>query len=384
MELDQATVGVRIAHMRLSDYAIDPLTGFLPARPPLPKLPEGFTPWERLVPQLSALIRSRQIRAALAALPRLDPEALQGPAEHERALLILTVFANAWVWGGEEPHLRIPPPVAVPVCAVARTLDRPPITHYASMALNNWQLLHAHRQVSADNARMQVQFLGGVDEDWFFMSCLEVELAGAPLLLLLQAGTDAAAQGDDAAVAAILGELASGVARVNQALEYVRRWCDPHTYYLRVRPFLTGWPAPGVVYEGVSEEPRKYVGGSAGQSSLIQAFDAFLGIAHGDTPVGHYLRAIRAYMPVAHRAFVKDMERTSKVRVRAQDGSPALRSAYNGVIDQIDVFRELHGALARDYIAQPSGARLDDVGTGGTAFASFLGGARQATARARL
>lgn len=370
--------------MDLSDYDIDPLTGFVPGRPPLQHLPDEFGPWERLVPQLSALIRSRRIRAALAALPRLDPAALRRPDELERALLILSVFANAWVWGGEEPHLRIPPPVAIPVCAVGRALDRPPITHYASMALNNWSVLDPQRRLAADNARMQVQFLGGVDEDWFFMSCLGVELAGAPLLMLVQAGVGAAEQGRDAEITSILQELASAMAGVSQALESVRRWCDPHTYYLRVRPFLSGWPDPGVVYEGVSHEPRRYVGGSAGQSSLIQAFDAFLGIDQGDTPVGRYLRAIRSYMPVAHRAFVVDLERASKVRMRAQRGSPALRSSYNSVIDQIDLFRNLHGALARDYIAQPAGTRPDDLGTGGTTFASFLHAARLTTARARL
>lgn len=370
--------------MDLSDYDIDPLTGFVPARPPLQRLPEEFDPWERLVPQLSALIRSRRIRTALAALPHLDPEALRGRGELERALLILSVFANAWVWGGEEQHLRIPPPVAIPVCAVGRALDRPPITHYASMALNNWSLLDPQRRLGADNARMQVQFLGGVDEDWFFMSCVEVELAGAPLLMLVQTGVDAAEQGEDTEIAAVLQELASGMTRVNHALESIRRWCDPHTYYIRVRPFLSGWPDPGVVYEGVSREPRRYVGGSAGQSSLIQAFDAFLGIDHGETPVGRYLRAIRLYMPIAHRAFVADLERTSKIRIRAQKGSSALRSSYNSVVDQVDLFRGMHGALARDYIAQPAGATPDDRGTGGTTFASFLHGARLTTARARL
>lgn len=370
--------------MRLSDYAVDPVTGFVPGRPPIIRLPEAFAPWERLVPQLAALIRSRCVRSALQALPQLDAGRLQGPGEQERALLVLSVFANAWVWGGEEPNLSIPPAVAIPVCAVAQALGRVPITHYASMALNNWALLDPQRPLSADNASMQVQFLGGVDEDWFFMSCLEVELAGATLLRLLPSGIDVASAGRDIELASVLEELATGLTNVHRALESVRRWCDPHTYYLRVRPFLSGWPDPGVVYEGVSREPRKYVGGSAGQSSLIQALDGFLGIDHRETPGGRYLRAIRAYMPVAHRTFVHDVERTSTVRARAQRGSPDLRAAYNRAVEQLAVFRRLHADLARDYIAHPSGAGSDDLGTGGTIFDAFLRNAVLTTTDARL
>lgn len=375
-----------MTHQRasLSRYAVDATTGFVPAVPPLARLPQGFTPWEDLVPRISALIRARRIRAAIQALPTLEARELHTSAQQERALLILSVLINAWVWGDEQPHLRIPGQLAVPACAVARELGRPPITHYASMALNNWELIDPRQPLSANNARMQVQFLGGVDEDWFFMACIEVELAGAPLLGLVLPGVSTAEEGSDTELTNILEEMAAGMKGVHQALGCVRNWCDPHTYYLRVRPFLSGWPDPGVVYEGDSDEPRRYVGGSAGQSSLIQVLDALLGIDHGDTAGGRYLRSIRAYMPIPHRAFVHDIERWSRVRVRSQRGSPGLRAAYNAAVDQIDVFRKLHAELARDYIGVPSGAKPDDIGTGGTTFASFLQNVRLSTSGSRL
>lgn len=370
--------------MSLFHYAVDPATGFVPSAPPLQRLPHDYATWDALVPELSTLLRSRRVRHALRTLPDLDVRALQTQPERERALLLLSVFANAWVWGGHEPDLRLPASVARPLCAVADSLGRPPITHYASMSMNNWRLVDADAPLSVENARTQVQFLGGVDEDWFFIASMGVELAGAPLLALVAAADAASRDGSDDELARILEGFAAGMSRVHDALRRIREWCDPATYFLRVRPFLSGWPDPGVVYEGVSETPRKFLGGSAAQSSLMQSFDALLGLSHADAPAGMYLRAIRAYMPARHRAFVEDLERTSRVRERAGLGAKALRDAYNAALQAMEVFRGIHMQLAHDFIIQPSGATHDPQGTGGTALTSFLRGAQTTVTNAKL
>lgn len=369
--------------MSLAAYDIDPVHGFVPGSPPLRRLPAAFDPWEALVPDISALIRSRHIRPALAALPELDTSGLESDGALNRAMVLLCHFANCWVWGGAEPSLRIPSPVARPLWALHQRLGRPPIAHYASMTLTNWQLLDETAPLSVDNARTQVRFLGGVDEDWFFVASMGVELAGAPLLPVVAQADAQSRDGSDADLAATLGHFADGMGAIMQALGRIREWCDPSTYYLRVRPYVTGWPAPGVVYEGVSEEPRRFIGGSAGQSSLLQSFDAVLGLAHAEAPAGAYLRAVRAYMPPRHRAFVEDLERTSRVRPRAQSGSPALRDAYNAALDRIDAFRQAHMQLAHDFIIRPAG-HGEATGTGGTALTSFLKGAQHTTSTARL
>lgn len=370
--------------MSLARYAIDPVTGFIPGNPPLVRLPAYFDAWEAIATDLPALIRSRRLRPALAQLPHLDAARLASDAEHERAFLVLCHFANAWVWGGDEPHLRIPATVAVPLCALSEILGRPPIAHYASMTLRNWRRLDPSAPLSVDNAHTQIAFLGGVDEDWFFIASMGVELAGAPLLPIIESGLEAAVSGTDDELTSLLGRFAAGLEPVLTALDRIREWCDPDIYYKRARPFLAGWPAPGVVYEGVWDEPRRYIGGSAAQSSLLQSFDAFLGVAHPEAPAGAYLKAVRAYMPVPHRAFLEDVERTSRVRQRAASGTPALREAYNACLDRLDTFRERHMQLAHDYIIRPSGAPKDATGTGGTSLTAFLRGAQHSTTSSRL
>jgi indoleamine 2,3-dioxygenase len=365
----------------LHDYAIDTVAGFIPKEPPLLCLPEAFAAWEGLVPAMSGLLRTRTVREAILALPELDPSTLVSSREHERAMLLLTVFANAWVWGAASPSLTIPRVIAVPLCAIASRLDRPPLVHYASMALNNWQLVDPKQSFSADNARMQVQFLGGVDEDWFFIASLGVELAGAPILSAIH---QAVQVGGAVAAELALEKIASGMPIVLAALARMREWCEPQAFYLRVRPFLTGWPEPGVIYEGVSPEPRKFVGGSAGQSSLIQALDAFLGVDHPPMPAGAYLLDLRRYMPVAHRRFVVDVERSSQAREFAEQGPPALRQAYDEAVRQVSLFRQAHRALAHEYIVVPSGMSSKERGTGGTMLQEFLDAATSATERSRL
>ena len=367
----------------LETYGISLVTGFVPQNDPLECLPEQYAAWEAIAPRIGPLIRARQLRRALASLPQLDATFLRGPSERERAMLLLTMFANGWVWGGAGPDLRIPANVAVPLITLAAILDRPPIVHYGTM-LGNWRRVDPTLPVSADNATLQVMFLGGVDEDWFFMASLGVELEGAPMLRILHTAAAASHHADDAALASALVDLAAAVDPVLAALERMREWCDPHAFYHRVRPFLAGWPDDGAIYEGVSETPQKFAGGSAGQSSLIQALDAALGIRHGETNVGVYLRQMRRYMPVGHRRFVKDLERFSVLRQRAESGSATLRHAYDGVIGQIDIFRRRHIKMAHDYVAVPSGMAASERGTGGTAFVEFLQDARIATTRSKL
>lgn len=71
--------------------------------------------------------------------------------------------------------------------------------------------------------------------------------------------------------------------------------CDPYIFYWKVRPYLAGWQnedrlPDGLIYEGVDGNDelgnpihRKYIGGSAGQSALIQALDTVLQIEHHST-----------------------------------------------------------------------------------------------------
>jgi indoleamine 2,3-dioxygenase len=368
----------------LAAYGISPITGFVPPIDPLETLSSEFQSWEAVARDLPSLIRSRRLRAEVTKLSILDPLKLESDRARERALLLLTVLGNAWVWGDREPNLVIPKMIAQPLCKIANALDRPPIVHYASMALNNWRRLDINEPVSSDNAQLQIRFTGGVDEDWFFIASIGVELEGAPLTSLARTATIGSHYLEDSDLAAVVCEVASSMDPILCAVRRMREWCDPYIYYHRVRPYFAGWPVPGIIYEGVFEAPQLYVGGSAAQSSLIQAIDALLGINHGSTTAGAYLRAMRRYMPIAHRRFVEDVELKSMLRSRVANGNAYLREAYNEAVQKLTDFRHVHMGLAHDYIARPSKLIEQEKGTGGTTFIDFLHDTRHSTISAAV
>ncbi|GAA4336505.1 hypothetical protein GCM10023165_13820 [Variovorax defluvii] len=369
----------------LRSYDMDPQTGFMPHWEPLERFDPAFEAWDELASQLGHWIRNRRIRERIQALPLLDWRLLHGRPERERAITLLCVFANAYVWGLDEPALRLPATLAVPLCGLCDAMGRQPIVHYAGMQLYNFRRIDKSRPLSADNAELLVQFLGGVDETWFYIANLDLELGAAPVLVAAHGAVDAAAREDEGRLGAHLAAIAQGMPAIHAALERQREWTDPHVFFHRVRPYVQGWPAPGVVYEGVSDQPRALVGGSAGQSSVIQSLDAVLGIEHPKPSTGTYLRLLRDYMPPAHRRFVDDCERLSRVRsFVACSADAALREAYNAAVESVTRFRTLHVRLAHDYVAKPSGHDADTKGTGGTAFVEFLRDTRRETIDAQV
>ncbi|MFI2189891.1 hypothetical protein [Streptomyces sioyaensis] len=231
-------------------YAIDRHHGFVPADDPADRLPDYYRPWERAARNISALIMTDRLRATVEALPELTVDRLESDAERERAMLVLCCLANAYVWAGDPPVDTLPAPVARPLHRVAHLLDRPPIVAHASTVLNNWRRIDPSEPLSMSNIDTQLTFLGGVDEKWLYLATVGVELAGAPALpLLVRAQHAAAAEDHDRLADALLGIRAALKDTVDALLD-MERWCDPHVFYHRIRPFLTGWDSPGLRLEG--------------------------------------------------------------------------------------------------------------------------------------
>ena len=367
----------------LREYDVDPERGFLPSTDPLERLPSEFEAWERIAPRVSALLLAGQLRGTLAALPVLDPGQLVQRDELERAMLLLSVFGNAYVWAEKTAPRKIPPPVAVPWHRVAHALGRPPIVSHASIVLRNWRRIDPDGPLALDNLETLQRFGGSPDEQWFYLIPAAMEARGAAALVAIAKARDAV---DNEHVEDLTGELetiGTITGELTEILLRTQEQCDPYIFYKRVRPYLAGWPEPGIVYEGVSETPVRLAGGSAAQSSLFQALDAALGVNHEHEDSRPFLLAMRGHMPPRHRAFLETLDAGGpKLRALVMErrgNHPGLAERYDAAIEALDHFRKVHFELAVRYITRQAPEPEDAKGTGGTDIATFLRKTREET-----
>lgn len=368
----------------LSNYQIDLARGFVPAEEPPGRLPAYYAPWENIAGQLSDWLMSGRLRMIIDHLPHLSLEQLESEGEWQRAMLLLSVMGHAYVWGGAEPAAQLPAQIAVPWWQLAEKIGRPPVGAHQSMVLNNWRRLAPERPLALDNVTTQVTFVGGIDESWFYLVTLQIELDGAlavPALLHAQA---AVAQDRPELLAEQLQFISDALTAMLHSLGRMVEKCDPYIFFNRIRPYFDGWAAPGLVYEGVSNAPQQFVGGSAAQSALLQALDAGLGVVHTSERTRPFLQEMRHYMPCTHRNFLAALESGPAVREyiygRAEN-HPQLVDLYNRCISQLDAFRQKHIEISVRYIIHQTPKDQEVKGTGGTSFVPFLSEARKETKR---
>ena len=386
------TLAARAADLEAFGMSRD--RGFLPKQDPLDRLPAAYARWEELGRDLPKLLVSAQMRGTLDRLPVLDPSALEGLPQLERAMLLLSYMAHAYVWGTTPPARSLPAGIAVPFHRVARQLGRPPVLSYASYALHNWRRIDPSGPIALGNIALLQNFLAGQDEEWFVLVHVDIEANAASMVSAVGPAQQAAADDRPADVAKHLAAIEKSLERMYRTLLRMPERCDPYVYFRRVRPYLYGWkdqPAlpEGLIYQGVDEyggKPQKFRGETGAQSCIIPTLDAALGVTHRQDPMRAYLAEMRDYMPPAHRSFLEAVEAGPSIREHVQRHGArhaALLDAYNACLHYVHSFRARHLEYAARYIHQQSertAANPNDVGTGGTPFMPYLKKHRDETA----
>lgn len=358
------------AEQLLYQYEIDIDRGFLPKEDPLQSLPASLKIWDDFAHNLTSYVNAGIVREQMEKLPSIAPN-LKRRAELERAMLLLSFFAHAYVNLPPKKIGYIPKTISIPWAKVAGQLGRIPMLSHASVVLNNWQRLDPNQPIQLNNLATLLQFHGGLDESWFYLITVNIERIGAKAIpLFLQAILDTK-QGELHQAAQGLTEGILILEELSIALKQVYLHCDPYIFYKRVRPFLSSFEK--VIYSGVNPEVRSYHGGSAAQSSLLQFFDAALGLNYNhNLPTKSYLFEMRKYMPPKHAQFLAYIETNSSLAEMATR-SEILNKAYKGVVDQLIEFRNEHLKIVALYIIkQAEKTQSNAVGTGGTNPMHFL------------
>ena len=313
------------------------------------------------------------------------------------AMNLLSFMAHAYLWGGKEPATVLPAVIAVPWCAIAKKMGRPPIQSYASYALDNWYKIDSRKDITLDNIALIQNFLGGVDEEWFTMIHIVMEAQAGPAMLATYNALNAAKANEWPAVNNCLYTIANSLENVYNTFCRMQEKCDPYIYYNRVRPYIFGTLnnpdlPDGLIYEGVEEfegKPQKFRGETDAQSSIIPALDGALGIVHEKDVLREYLMEMREYMPPKHRAFIEWCDANGNLRQHVEEHD--LTHAYNSCIRWMEAFRTKHLEFAGTYIHKQSqtesgiGSGGSTIyGTGGTPFMKYLKKHRDETAEVMI
>uniref|UniRef100_A0A8B9P5T5 I23O2 dioxygenase n=1 Tax=Apteryx owenii TaxID=8824 RepID=A0A8B9P5T5_APTOW len=296
-------------------------------------------------------------RGSLWQMPQLSAGDLSGREELHLAHLVLSFLTMGYLWQeGEEGAVKVlPRNLAVPFWEVSQRLGLPPILSHADFVLANWKRKTPGRPLEIENLDPIISLPGGESLRGFILVTLLVEKAAVPGIKAIAQAINALLQLDEETLHKALQQLAGAVGDMSKALRRMHDYVDPAVFYSVIRIFLSGWrdnPAMphGLVYQGVSEEPLAYSGGSAAQSSVLHAFDELLGIRHSAESTA-FLHRMRDYMPPPHRAFVEEIQRAPSLRQHVlSSGNGKLCAAFNQCVSALTDFRTHHIAIVTKYI----------------------------------
>ena len=302
----------------------------------------------------------------------------KSPELMRRAHLVLAFLLQFYIQSSppDEPTI-IPAAISLPLLAVSKELEIPPVVTYSDTVLYNWNFRIEPDVEDAiptlDNIRSQTTFTNTTDEEAFYLCSARVELRGVEILELIRLTMDETFVGDDIAVRRIteyLGTIAGIIDDLKAILLDVRKSCDPDVYYNQVRPWLRGEDAVRQesqkrkwIFEGIEDHPELTIpselsGPSAGQSSMIHVIDIFLGVDHetSGTNASSFMTRMKIYMPRNHRALLDHLKanpRPLRDFVK-HSGDAKLLDAYNKAVIALKEFRDAHMIIATLFILGPA------------------------------
>jgi len=369
---------------KIADYGITEEFGYLPSYDPAQSLSAGNEEWDQFGKDLPKLLMGTNFRKRVQALPKFNINKLNGEAEIQRAMLVLSYIGQAYQWSDNEAATVMPQVLAKPWYEVGKLVGRPPILSYQSYASDNWRRFDKAGPIECGNIGLLQCFLGGQDEEWFILIHIDIEKKAGKALKAIEEAQAAVVAQDAEKVEAALIKMRAALTAMYEVLGRMPERCDPYIYFHRVRPYIFGWrnnPSlpDGVVYEGVDEYKgvgQKFRGETGAQSAIIPAMDGVLGIEHEKDELREYLMEMRTYMPPKHVAFIQAVEAGPSVRnfVTTVKKS-SLTQVFNDCIELVANFRAMHLEYAGTYIhaqAQATPGNPSAVGTGGTPFMIYL------------
>ena len=228
-----------------------------------------------------------------------------------------------------------------------------------------------------DNLQMIRRFEGGPHENGFVIVHVLMELYSGKLvesaLNVIESATDRSREKLNASLESLYSVLCS----INVAMETMWRHSTASSYN-EFRTFIMGTKNQpmfpnGVIYEGVSNEPKFFRGESGANDSIIPLVDNLLQLTEKmpDNSLSAILRDFRSYRPKNHNKFLEYVEDTARElkigEFAMEDSNTAV--LYLANLDKVREFRARHWNFTKEYILKFS---KHPVATGGSPIVTWL------------
>lgn len=299
----------------------------------------------------------------------------------------MSMVNHKYVWGAGPTNVRtvIPHITGVLWYKASDILGIKMVLTHASLDLYNWRFLKDFdiNQIDDDNifdylenihcfsdeseyfdSDKNITYSRKNSEQGFYLPMTLVELAGGSILYSLFNAHKLMKESNNNELIQILDDLYTRIKLITKFTIMTNQTCSPELFFNELRIYLGGFDKTELFPEGLlidqfeTEQPIRFNGGSAAQSSIIQVFDVFLSVEHSARMTAFYQRT-RDYMPFRHRQLIQDMENKNIPKIRdyiLRDKNiylvdrMSLIDKYNKCIQELVKFRAAHSQLIRNFI----------------------------------
>lgn len=364
-------------------FNVSPDYGFLPQFEPLEKLPEKYYPVQYLIDKLHTHLtkESGAIEREISALPNLfDLVKEEDDKKVQQALYrAYTFLSSGYLLAPShfnkdadgkygKAHNLLPAQLAMPLVEVSKKLDVSPwLDYHYSYSLGNYVKIDKNGDLHWNNLKMACSFTGTQDEVGFIMNHVYINEISPQLV--------------SGIFRALSGESKSGLQTVLETIRDMNErrrtmWAASRPErYNDFRAFIMGIEGNdeifgnGVIYEGVSEEPKKYRGQTGAQDDIIPSLDIFTGVIkyYPDNMLTKYLLDLRQYRPKCVQEYFKDLEKDAPNF--QQNLNIEEKVLLLAIVEQIFLFRNGHFNFVTHYIMKNTKYA---TATGGTPIISWI------------
>jgi len=352
-------------------FCISDKVGFL-IENPVRKLPEQFAKWEELAKNVVDLLEKNCFRKTIEEeLKIIDDSVLQSREEMFHAAAILTHIGAAYVndqnFGG--PAQVLPAQIAVPWFNICSRLKiHPTLTNYIA-ANCNWDLHDSSKPAELDNLKAITSLTRNRAYEWFMMIPVRMEIQNAPVLNSLMSIRHilqlSIKEWDEDTIVNNFKRAEISLREMTTTLMRMRDHIDPMEFYHGMRPYLAGsYNNPGLpnglIFEGVSEEGKRFIGGSAAQTAITPSMDAMIPVKHHQAVVDYNLK-LRHYIPKEHREFLEYLDNGPTLTdMIAESENEVICEAFNNFIDAYVHMRSSHITIVTSFIVLPASSKKED------------------------